>query len=169
MTFKVLSTVTVSSPTSVITFSSIPSNYRDLWITGAVKTTDSNITDGLKVHYNNDTTDTNYFSVYGGTINEAAFAYFGDPNNANIRYICANAGTNVLGSLSFYIHGYENSAMTKVADFTAGVPAVSNNTSAISWGGYRWNSTSTISTISLYSRNGYNWAAGTDLTLYGIG
>lgn len=163
-TYKLISSQTLSSTTTSITFSSIPSTYTDLLIkvsARSARTNDSGGSDG-KLQFNGDT-GTNYGSIGIFNASGSVLSF----TNSNIIYIVDSntQAANTFGSTEFYISNYTSSNYKSV-----GVDTVAENTATTNYqflvGGI-WNSTSAITSLTLTDNQG-GYLSGSTFYLYGI-
>lgn len=160
-TYEPIATTTLSSAASNITFSSIGSGFTDLVLilNGTVATAD-----GLALQVNNNTA-TNYSNTFlagngsatsGGRTTTQTYIYLDN-----------------LGSLSATIPGfyrinffsYSGSTNKTILSETA---SDKNGSGTVERVVGLWRSTSAITSIKIFSQNGYNLNSGTTATLYGI-
>ena len=167
-TYDALGSYTVSgSSTSTITFSSLPTSYTDLVLTG----THQNTTDAqsILVIYNNDT-GTNYPSNSAYIYYATNYYIQGDTDGSSANRNQSASGypsySNWAG-LEMYITEYR-SAKWKNTLYrnTAATNSSTYLGSYISMGGSTWKNTAAITSIKI-SASG-NFTAGTVFSLYGI-
>jgi hypothetical protein len=164
--------VTVGSPQSSVTFSSIPSGYTDLKIVVSARNTESDSAGGLfYVNFNGSSANLSsrvlyaYGSGSGSLSSTAASAIFG--------YITSSGSTaSTFGNAEIYIPNYTSSNNKSVS-----VDAVNENNATdgrqdIVAG--LWSSSSAITSITIYSARisdgsaSGNFVANSTFTLYGI-
>jgi hypothetical protein len=159
-TYEPISTQTLSSPASSITFSSIPATYTDLVIVGNYFVTGpTNRLTAIRVGTSN-TIDTasNYSTLYMGGNGSSAFA--GLANTSDAIY-----GPNHYDNwATSFIHilSYRNTNFKKTILSRGGTS--SGNTGQQVGG---WNNTAAIDTVR-WEPNGDNFGTGSTFTLYGI-
>ena len=166
---QIASTTISGSSATDITFSSIASSYNHLMIIlqGKCASGSFNGTD-FGVQLNSDT-GSNYttarnvkYAGAGGTVTiegtTTAQMYMG-----NIW--CGNANSNAVGSVFMTFPSYKETTLYKTMTFQGGSWA---DAPAAGSGQARWNNTTAITTIKLYSPGGGNLAIGTTATLYGL-
>lgn len=161
ITYEPLAITTLSSASSTITFSNIPSTYTDLRI--VLVGTGSSNNANMYLTFNSDT-GTNYSSTYL-TGNGTAASSGRLTNNPNI-YISAGVGLNttipgmrLIDILSYAGSTYKSTVHSESTDLNG------SGTTSVSVG--LWRSTAAITTIALTQGSG-NFNTGTTATLYGI-
>lgn len=156
VTYTPIATSTLSSASSSVTFSSIPSTYTDLvLVLGGASETGV----GLALRFNGDTS-TNYSNTYLGGSGTTAIS--GRATNAVIGRF-GNIGTTNTTATA-HIMNYSNTSTYKT---TLG-RASSVTEYAIAYVSL-WRSTSAINSVVVLSDNlSTNFIAGTTFTLYGI-
>ena len=156
-TYEAIATQTLGSATASVTFSSIPSTYTDLVL---VVNTGSGTAEDIALRFNSDT-GTNYSRTYfygNGTVtysdknSNVAFSYFGGQNSTTTPV------THIAN-----IMNYSNSTT-----FKSMLVKIGSASSVTSLTAHLWRSTSTITTIGLFTVSGNNLNAGSTFTLYGI-
>lgn len=157
-TYTALATVTLPSNDSSITFSSIPSSYRDLVL--VVTGTLINGSSSLLWRANGDSgTNYNYVEMRGdGSTGTSSSTK--DENRG--RFTVANVPTNQ--PFVLYAHFVDYSATDK---FKPVLSRVNDASSLVSATMGRWDNTTAISSIELFI-SVYSYKAGTTLSLYGI-
>lgn len=143
---------TTSSDSSVV-FSSIPSGYRDLFI--SVNGKRSTATGGLRIYANGDTTESNYqrIAMYGNGTDDLAFQ-----NNESEFVYMDNTET------VFQIQIFDYASTNKHTAFLARSDEASTWTFAIAG---RWKNTAAITSVQLLSSSGY-FIDGTTFQLWGL-
>jgi hypothetical protein len=170
-----LSTTTLSSTASSVTFSNIPAYYEHLQIRGVAKNTDTN-SGGVVIRgiFNSDTS-TNYSYHAVGTYQGSSGAsdYFGFPNAAfcylGVMTNTHSSHTDIFGAIVLDILDYANTNKYKTTRSLAGYDMNGSTT------GYNylylhssaWRSTSAITSIQLFSPVG-NFSQYSSFALYGI-
>lgn len=156
-TYVALQTVTLGSPTTSITFSSIPNTYKDLVIKLDWQSTDGN--DYLFGQFNNDTGN-NYNRLQMGTFNGGNSVYSG-PAEA---YISLNPPYGSTGGISImHIMNYANTSMQKTI---LGRSKTSSSTFVYV---QRWTGTAAINSIKIILSGGGAIGSGAVISLYGVG
>lgn len=164
-----LSTTTLSSTASTVTFSDIPQHYEHLHIRGIARTDRSLQNDILRWKFNSDTA-ANYsvhtFNGMGSTVESG-----GSTSQGYIQsyIIGANTATsNVFGMFVADILDYRNINKYKTLRQFAGIRDTGSNSNGavISLSSGLWMSTSAITRIDLTSIG--NYMSGSSFELYGI-
>ena len=162
-----ISSTTLSSSASSVTFSSIPSTYTDLILKISVKSDRAANSQNTYLTLNGASTNYSDRSIYGnGTsygsgynaIGDLTYMYLGSSNGANT--------TNVFTSIEIYIPSYTASQNKPVGVFTAQEinSTTGNEIDAIAG---LYSSTTAISSLSI-SNGSWNWVSGSTFTLYGL-
>jgi hypothetical protein len=169
-----IATTTLATATATITFSSIPATYTHLQLRGIARTSVGGNSDFVVVRFNSDS-GANYsrHAVVGpgGSIYLEAAA-----NATSVRFdpaAASGATTNVFGVGIVDILDYADTSKYKTTRNLSGFDNNGAGTNAWDKGfvqsaGGNWRSTSAVSTITLTSGNGGNFAQYTQFALYGI-
>jgi len=169
--FTSLQTVTVGTPQSTITFSSIPATYKHLQIRALAKSarTDSEIAT-YKVRFNGDGTSIySYHRLLGS--GAAASASGGASTPEGYLYSMAGSLTvsaSTFGVAIFDILDYANTNKYKVLRFLGGSEGNAANTGYLSLGSVSYQSTNAITSISFDVDGGSNFTQYSSFALYGI-
>jgi hypothetical protein len=154
-TLTPIATITLTSASATVTFSSIPQTYTDLMLVanGAASTGTS-----LGFRFNSDSGNNySYTALYGSGSSAASLR---GTNNA-LAYV-GNWYTSFDGALISHIQNYSNTTTNKT------ILSRNGNASNYVWATTSlWRSTAAISTI-LISADGQNFSSGSSFTLYGI-
>jgi len=167
--FDALGSVTVGSGgLSSITFSAIPQTYTHLQISGQFRDSSSNTGDAaLWIQFNGDS-GSNYawHRLWGNGSSASAGA------STSQTWGLLGVGTyggdtaNAFGSTIADVLDYANTNKTKVARALTGDDT--NGAGYIGLHSTLWNNTNAINQITLFPPSGYNFATGTNFSLYGI-
>lgn len=167
-TFEAINTYTVPSATNLVTFSSIPSTYTDLFITfGSWRTSVS--TDSVAMYYNNDTGSNygvnGYYTNGNGNGSSTGNAGFQATTTAGtsawLDYMAGHPSTS--GQINIYISRYSDSTINKTALVRSGNSALSTESIA-----HLWYSTAAINRIDFKVQSSDTLSTGTVITLFGI-
>lgn len=171
MSFENIATVTVSSPISTITFSSIPQNFADIiLIVSPLKTTTTN-SDNLTIRFNSDASTT-YLAAY--RFAQSGSAGYTQNFNATTGIPLYRANSNNTGFhtdstlMELTINGYSSTNRNKIY-YESGGFLEYNYTVSHTVG--LWPSTAAINRIDLvYSGDdtNTNQSAGATFSLYGV-
>jgi hypothetical protein len=145
--YESIATVTVSTATNTVTFSSIPSTYKHLQIRGIAKTNSGNFYDSPIIRFNSDTGSNysyHYLDGYNSGISSAGAA-----SQTSIQIYYIGGGTaSTFGAVVYDILDYANVNKYKTLRSLSGIDA---NTSggAINFASGSWRNTAAIDTISI--------------------
>jgi hypothetical protein len=167
ITYTPIAKRVITSPTTTVTFSNIPSTYTDLVVVCSL----IGISTGQGFRYQVGTSGTI------DTGNNYSYTWIsgkgtGSPNTASNRVSTTNQGqigwawqgsSENLSVVTANFQNYSNtttfkSSIGRTSDVTKEVSAIVN----------LWRSTNAITDLRLFPSNGYTMAAGSTLTLYGI-
>jgi hypothetical protein len=166
-TYVNITSTTLGSDTSPVTFSSIPSTYTDLVLRISGRNTGSGAFGNVRIQFNGDTAS-NYSYVYMQGSGSAASA----GRNSSVTQIQVNNGVdigtdtaNTFANIELYIPSYTVSQHKPFYWFGA----TENNASTAYINSYAnlWRNTAAISSISLFF-NSFAFATGSTFYLYGI-
>lgn len=157
-TYVAIATNTVSSATTSVTFSSIPSTYTDLVL--VVSAWGSTGSDAF-LRFNGDT-GTNYSdTVVRG--NGSTASSVRDSNAAGIDMGVVSTTSGTFTPMIFNIQNYSNSTTYKTA-----LGRISNANSMVTALVGMWRNTAAITQIDLVERTSTGWQSGSTFSLYGI-
>ena len=173
-TFELIASYTASGSVAAINFTSIPSTYTDLVVTGSLRC-DANQTGGTALCYQFNSSTSGYSAKFLYGDGSAAGSFSGTTLSANGSTYGRLAGTgiantaqtsNTFSSMYFYIPNYAGSN-NKSGSFDAvvennGTAAESNLSASL------WSNTSAITSISFAPYNGANFVQYTTMYLYGV-
>lgn len=167
--YESISTVTLGSSSSSITFSSIPSTYTHLQIRVLAKGDRGIWLENAYVQFNSDSSSANYYdhALYGDGSSAAAGT---SANTGVLIYTFGGnggaSGSTLFGSGVIDILDYKNTNKYKTLRYLGGTE---NNTNGlIGVGSGLWKNTSAISSITMIPTVGSNWLANSKFALYGI-
>lgn len=153
-TYTPLSSITLGSTTSTVTFSSIPANYRDLVVVMSGTLTGN--TD-LYCRINGDSGN-NYPVVTLTGTGSSAISFQATPT---IGYL-HNNNTSSHFNVSFSIFDYSTTDKHKSVISTAG-----QGGGQFTLSNFRWMSTTAVTSITMFN-NGFSYLPGTTFSIYGI-
>jgi hypothetical protein len=170
-TFQLISSVTLSSPSSSIDFTSIPSTYTDLCLEFSMRTTNSSSSrqeDAIVVALNNDTTGGNYTVRYlrgnGSSAGSATAVGYAGVYAAEVNGSASTASTFTSGMIYF-----PNYAGSTNKSFSIDVTQEANQTTAYAQlHACLWSNTTAINRISFSNYNSNTFATYTNCYLYGV-
>lgn len=164
---RLIASQTLSSSAASVTFSSIPTGYRDLVLRCSVREDYASVGFSLRVKFNNDTN-----TVYSWTelLGNGSTAQSGRASNQAGRLdfystTGANATANTFGNAELYIPNYTVSANKPMSGF--GV--AESNAVSVNWIGATadlWRNTAAITSITLTALS--NYVSGSSFYLYGL-
>lgn len=176
--YESIATVSISSNTNTISFSSIPSTYKHLQLRGICRSAYNSTSAGCsqyKLQFNGDTANNYSYHQTGGT-GGATFSQ----NAASQAQIAMNAAWSNVGGYGSVVYvpvivdilDYQNTNKNKTVKIIEGFEGnqASNNQYIMMRSG-AWYITSAVTSITLDSTPGYAdgaFAAGTTFALYGI-
>lgn len=156
-TYTSLATVTLSASASNITFSSIPSGYRDLILVAKAKSTAGAYDQAI--YFNTDYNAANYSCVImwgnNSTYNSVTSSYI-------IDYYGSVASDNTCTTI---LQIFDYSATDKDTTYLARSNRAASGVDAVVG---RWNNTQAVNSIRYLLNGGGTLAAGTTVSLYGI-
>lgn len=170
-TYTLISSNTLSSSSSAVTFTSIPATYTDLVLRYSARSTADGGTVAasvnIQLYLNNVTSGTNYSSTYLQGTGSAASS--GRESNTNKIYApYANglsATSNTFGNGEIYIPNYTASQNRVVGGF--GVSETNATAAIMATYADLYRDTTAVSRIDLYL-NGGDFVSGSSFYLYGI-
>lgn len=159
--YESIATAVGTGSSATITFSSIPATFKHLQIRAIARVASSS---GAYLQYNSDT-GTNYTRHYlegnGSTV-----AAGSGTSQTKIDYLQAISTASTNGVNIVDILDYANTNKYKTTRILGGFDV--NGTGQIGLGSGLWMSTSAISTITITTSGGANFATTTQFALYGI-
>jgi len=171
--YESIATVTVSTPVSSITFSSIPATYQHLQLRLLVRmASGTGGTDNMAMQFNADTTNANYasHSLRGSGTSVVAESYV-TSYPIILRDVVPRDGltASVYGALVIDILDYASTNKNKTVRTLSGNDSNGAGTIALT-SGLWMNSANAISSIKLYDydNSGYNFASNCSFALYGV-
>jgi hypothetical protein len=169
-----IATVNVSSATSSITFSSIPSTYTHLQLRGISRSSSGNNYDNLIIGFNSDT-GANYASHYLAGNGATADSYAWTSDTAIRSFYTSGGGaiSGVFAASVIDILDYANTSKFKTTRQLNGFDNNGTGTSnydkgTVDLSSGLWRSTSAISSINLQINAGVNFTQYSQFALYGI-
>lgn len=160
--FDSIATQTLSSNTTNITFSSIPSTYKDLHVRYVAKNINSGITD-VALTFNGDGAG-NYSKSWIFTFDGAGPYESGNDSSISLGYTAGN-DSGVFGAAMIDIPDYASTNKNKTCTYLTGNEKSSANTTTLIIGAGQWRSTAAISSLTLSCAT---FATGSRFELYGI-
>ncbi len=159
-----LGTVVLSSATSTVTFSNIPSTYTHLQIRWSAKLTENSVT-YLYLRFNSDSaTNYSYHTIYGD--GSAAALDSNAPTSYAVAGI-AGGTANIFAANVLDILDYSNTNKFKTARVINGVD-VNGAGGYVEFTSSNWRSSSAVTSIQIITQNPTTLAASSSFALYGI-
>jgi hypothetical protein len=155
-TYVSLATITLSSATNTVTFSSIPATYRDLVV---IINGNTSTTSELQVNFNADGTAGNY-----STVRMSGDAGAGAASATSGRWIAFMVATGVVARQNVFHQIFDYSATDKHKTALFNDDRGSNS---VLRGAQRWANNNAVTSLT-YNTISANFIAGTTLSLYGI-
>ena len=171
--FESISTATVGSPVSTVTFSSIPATYTHLQVRLIAKSTETlyNQSDAINFYFNSDTTHTNYRSHWlrgnGSSVSASQIQLAGYNIYTGTIASGHSSQASILGTQIIDILDYTNTNKYKTVR-TLGGDDLNSAEGIIGFHSGLWMSTSTITGLTFQITNGSNFAQYSQFALYGI-
>lgn len=163
-TYEPIASMTLSATTSIPVFTSIPQTFTDLVLVASGQAAVTG--DDFAVMYFNNDGASNYNVTQLYTTNGTSAASSRSGSTTGIFSIPLNAASSgTYGIASVHIMNYSNTTTFKSVISRDDTLRSGLNTGI---GAGLWRSTAAITSIYLRTINGYGWAAGSTLTLYGI-
>lgn len=160
--FDSIATQTLSSNTTAVTFSSIPSTYKDLHVRYVAKNINSGITD-VYLTFNSDG-GSNYSKSWIFTFDGGGPYESGNDTGLSLGYTAGN-DSGVYGAAMIDIPDYASTNKNKTCTYLTGNEKSSANTTTLIIGAGQWRSTAAISSLTLSCGT---FASGSRFELYGI-
>lgn len=166
-TYSLISSITVSSATSSITFTSIPQTFTDLCVVLSVRSSRAFTNDSVALEVNSSTSDRSGRVLFGDsntaqtttTTSEVAFA----------AMTGANATSSIFSGISIYCPNYTLSSSKSFS-----IEGVTENNSGAtesafqSLNGWLWSNSAAITSLTFKSSTGNNFVQYSTAHLYGI-
>ena len=164
--FESIASVTLSSSQTSIAFSSIAATYTHLQIRGIIRTDRSAAAqDVIKMRFNSDTTETNYYNHY--ITGDGSSASSVANNNSTIGITSStNATSQIQGIIVIDILDYANTNKYKTSRTLTGTDQ--NGSGQVWLASHLWKSTNAITSISFVPNLGTNFVQYSSLALYGV-
>jgi hypothetical protein len=170
-TYELIETVIVSgSSTSSVVFSNLgtySSTYKHLQLRSANKNARPNLWSGSLLRFNGDTgANYSFHSLYG---NGTSVLSNNSPNDSAVvdQWAAGNSASNVFSPAIFDILDAYSTTKNKTVRFMT-ARNVGGGEDRIGLSSGLWMNTSSVTSITVLPSGGFNWVAGTRLSLYGI-
>lgn len=161
-----IATTELTASQSTITFSSIPQGYTDLLISVSTRGAQSGVAEANRIHFNGDTTNTNYTgkrllgSGSAASSDQTATITPGFFNNL------ASSTANTFSNSTVYIPNYTGS---NSKSYSIDTVTENNATEAyMALVAVRWSGTAAITSMTFTPESGNNFVQYSTATLYGI-
>lgn len=164
-TYEPIATTTLGSAASSYTFNSIPSTYTDLVIVASFKAASTTIVTP-SIRFNGDT-GSNYSNttVYGTGSSVASVRYANKDKSYLGDFAAGVTSTNFIPYI-ISVSNYSNSTTYKT--FLCRYNQMNSSNGEVGATAGLWRSTSAITSVTITSDGGQNFAIGSTFTLYGI-
>lgn len=162
--FDSIATVTVSTATPTITFSSIPATYRHLQIRAILQPAS---TDYTSLRFNSDSGNNYAAHILRGSGSAASSSAFTTRSDALLNDNTTGASGSIFNAVVVDILDYANTSKYKTVRTLGGIDA-NGSGYGITFASNLWQSTTAISTITLTNGNASNFATYTQFALYGV-
>lgn len=149
-TFDLLASQDITG--STFSFTGFSGSYTDLMLQVDFTSTQTNVDVSMRF---NDATSPLYYALQGGSIVSSGYktAYWNGGNEFRFVGVANSAGTTP-SSFEFYIPMYNNN-VTKNGFYTFGYHILpTSNTGNVGFGAWQWNSTNTITKITMFPTGG---------------
>lgn len=170
-TFIPIESITLSTTTSVVTFTNIPNDYNDLVLLVSARSDQATASNVLQMVFNNDTSAnynlTGMYLNFGST--PAAFRVTAASAGNGRPVLAATATANAFTSSEFYIPKYTDTSIYKPwFSRTASPNRVSSSANFLTVDAGLWSNTAAITEIDLSLTNSASFVANSSFHLYGI-
>ena len=169
-TFIPIATSIVTSASSQVTISSIPSTYDHLIVRCSTRTSAAVNISSFTLRFNSDS-GSNYYGGYIFSEGTVAGGSSGSGTSHSTGGTIYMAGANVFNDLfsinELTIFNYKNTSYKKTIGHLSGVAGDAAGFHGVGFGGGIWNSTSAITSIDFLAGGG-NFVVGSSFRLYGI-
>jgi hypothetical protein len=165
MSYIPLATITLTGNDAEIAFSNIPANFKDLMLSGNLRTDRSATSEPLRVRFNGDSTNGNYARVSMHGTGSSAASYTDAPTEVivDVGATGASASSGVFSVFNLEVLDYATTDKHKTGLTASDIAGVETRRQA-----FRWASTSAITSISVSAYFGGNFVSGSSLSLYGV-
>jgi hypothetical protein len=168
LTYVLISSTVLSTATSTVTFSSIPSTYTDLVVKISARGSRAAVVDNIVVRYNADSS-----AIYSSTFMTGAGSTTGSftsSGDTSFPYNTSNGNTttaNTFGSTEIYIPNYLSTISKPISTISLSETdsATDNFLRALA---NLFRNTSAITSMTFTPEIGPNWLTGSSFYLYGI-
>lgn len=164
-TFTPIATTTLTSAANTVTFSSIPSTYTDLFVTGRILTTGVGGTTQLRMSFNSASTALHCQTLR--STNDAGSNALTNAINQNSFFWYDHISDNYVTGIQCHIGNYASTSMFKPMISSAWARNVGGATGIFSFTGHTFESTSAVTSIILATPSG-NFNTNTTFSIYGI-
>lgn len=174
-----ISTNTLASPTTQVTFSSIPQSYTDLFVVIMCKHADTGSTlNNLHMYINNETTGYYYYNNY--RYNDSTSTGVGTNTQSTNQSIMRIGNNTVIGSQRdsganpwsyhrLYLPSYSSTDRYKTVQYRAGANYILTGFDRLGWSFGLLDGISAITSLKFENENNtYNFIAGSRFELYGV-
>lgn len=167
-----IATTELSAAASTIDFQSIPSTFRHLLLTGALRTDLAGTTDTVLLRINNDS-GANYDYLHAGIAHSASVVTAEGLAATSARIVAAPGATapaNTFNAFEVVLPDYLEATQLHAWSFRGGLlVAATTGNIAVQQGTGRFRTAGAITRLTLLPGTGTNFAAGSYVSLQGIG
>lgn len=163
-TYTLISSQTLGSSASTVTFSSIPSTYTDLVLIASARVTGGQNSDGMDVYcYLNSDSGANYSNTQFYGNGSSASSNRGTNWTAVYAGVSSNGSQNSWPTIVLNINNYANTTTYKTVLSRADSP-IAYTTTKVSL----WRNTSAINSLTFFPELSLSFVSGSIFSLYGI-
>lgn len=164
--YDALSTVTVGTAVSSITFSGIPATYKHLQIRAIAKDSQASGSHSLRMQFNSDTGSNYTYHALTGDGSSASAGALTSQTNLFPGYVMGTTGTNVFAVSIHDILDYTNVSKNKVIRTLSGVD--NNGSGNIGLFSGLWINTNAINSITILPAASTTFSQYSSFTLFGV-
>jgi hypothetical protein len=167
--FESIATITLSSSTGYIEFTSIPSTYKHLQVRIIGRSLQTGSSAGIISSLcNSDQTNSYSFHLLNGNGSAVASSGSATQNRADIGYVPTNGyASGTFGTLIVDVIDYASTTKYKTIRAFSGFDG--NGSGTVGLGSGLWQKTNAVNAIAFSNaNNSFDWAVGSTASLYGI-
>ncbi len=165
--FESIASQTLSSSTSTISFTSIPSTYKTLQLRVLGRTDRGSNDDFVNIRFNSDSGSNYTYHIMRGDGSSVLVAPGTSQASIDAPWIAASsASANIFGTFITDIHDYASTSKNKTTRTISGYDL--NGSGSLRFSSGLWLNTAAITSITLIPGIGTNFVSGSVFSLYGI-